>query len=244
MKRDILYKMIAVASVVSVLALAGCSKTEENSDVKSAADTSNAMESIVENSAESTEKANSEVSGGGSKILIAYFTAGENSGVDAASSASYSIVNGEAKGRICALADMIQAETGGDLFSIQTSVVYPSDGGELIDYADQEQSDNARPELTSHIENLDAYDTIFVGYPNWWYDMPMAMYSFFDEYDFSGKTIIPFNSHNGSRFSDTIETIQELEPDANVMTDGFTVNERDVPDAADDIAEWIDGLGY
>lgn len=74
--------------------------------------------------------------------------------------------------------------------------------------------------------------------------MPQAMYSFFDEYDFSRKTIIPFNSHNGSRFSDTIETIQELEPNANVITDGFTVNERDVPDASGDIAEWIDGLGY
>lgn len=244
MKRDILYKIIAAALAVSVLALTGCSKTEESSDVKSATNTSQAMESTAENNAESTEKTDSEVSGEGNNILIAYFTAAENSGVDAASSASYSIVNGEAKGRIRALADMIQAETGGELFSIQTSVVYPSDGGELINYADQEQSDNARPELTSHIENLDAYDTIFVGYPNWWYDMPQAMYSFFDEYDFGGKTIIPFNSHNGSRFSDTIETIQELEPNANVITNGFTVNERDVPDAAGDIAEWIDGLGY
>lgn len=242
--KDILYKVMAAALAVSVLALTGCSKAEERSDVKSVADTSQTMESTVENNAESTEKTDYEVSGEGNKILIAYFTAAENSGVDAASSASYSNVNGKAKGRIRALADMIQAETGGELFSIQTSVVYPSDGGELINYADQEQSDNARPELTSHIENLDAYDTIFVGYPNWWYDMPQAMYSFFDEYDFGGKTIIPFNSHNGSRFSDTIETIQELEPNANVITNGFTVNERDVPDAAGDIAEWIDGLGY
>lgn len=176
--KDILYKVIAAASVVSVLALTGCSQAEESSDVKSAADTSQTMELTVENNAESTEKPGSEVSGEGNNILIAYFTVAENSGVDAASSASYSIVNGEAKGRIRALADMIQAETGEKLFSIQTSVVYPSDGGELINYADQEQSDNARPELTSHIENLDAYDTIFVGYPNWWYDMPMALYSF------------------------------------------------------------------
>lgn len=236
MKYQNLYKIIASVSAASLLSLTGCSQAEESSDVKSTANTSQIMES--------TEKTDSKVSGKGNNILIAYFTAAENSGVDAASSASYSNVNGEAKGRIRALADMIQAETGGELFSIQTSVVYPSDNGELIDYADQEQSDNARPELTSHIENLDAYDTIFVGYPNWWYDMPQAMYSFFDEYDFSGKTIIPFNSHNGSRFSDTIETIQELEPNATVITDGFTVNERDVPDAADDIAEWIDGLGY
>lgn len=74
--------------------------------------------------------------------------------------------------------------------------------------------------------------------------MPQALYSFFDEYDFSGKTIIPFNVHNGSRFSGTIESIQELEPDAEVITDGFTVSERDVAEAADDVAEWISGLGY
>lgn len=178
------------------------------------------------------------------KILIAYFTAAENSGVDAVSSASYSMINDEAVGRLRAIADMIQAEAGGDLFSIQTSVVYPADGGELIDYAAREQEEDARPELTSHIEGLDEYGTIFVGFPNWWADLPQALYSFFDEYDFSGKTIIPFNVHNGSRFSGTIETIQELEPEATVITDGFTVNERDVPNAAGDVADWLDEIGY
>ena len=136
------------------------------------------------------------------------------------------------------------ADAGGDLFSIRTSVVYPADGGELIDYAAQEQEENARPELTTHIENLDGYDTIFIGYPNWWADLPMAVYSFFDEYDFSGKTIIPFNVHNGSRFSHTIQTIQELEPDATVVEDGFTVSEQTVAEAAEDVAAWLEGLGY
>ena len=143
-----------------------------------------------------------------------------------------------------ALAEMIQAETGGDLFSIQTEEVYPADGGDLIDYAADEQDEDARPELTTQIENLDDYDTVFVGFPNWWGDMPMPLYTFFDEYDFSGKTIIPFNSHNGSRFSGTIDTIAELEPDAEVIEDGFTINERDVPDAAGDIASWLDELGF
>lgn len=72
----------------------------------------------------------------------------------------------------------------------------------------------------------------------------MPLYTFFEEYDFSGKTIIPFNSHNGSRLSGTIDTIAELEPDADVIEDGFTVNERDVPDAAGDIADWLDEIGY
>ncbi len=136
------------------------------------------------------------------------------------------------------------ADVGGDLFSLRTSVVYPADGGELIDYAAQEQEENARPELTTHIENLDGYDTIFIGYPNWWADLPMAVYSFFDEYDFSGKTIIPFNVHNGSRFSRTIQTIQELEPDATVVEDGFTVSEQTVAEAAEGVAAWLEGLGY
>lgn len=177
-------------------------------------------------------------------VLVAYFTAAENSGVDAVASASYSEVNCEAVGRVRALADMIQAKTGGELFSIQTSVVYPADGGELIDYVQKEQDDNARPELTSHIENLDNYNTIFIGFPTWWYDMPQVLYSFFDEYDFSGKTIIPFNTHNGSRFSGTIDTIKDLEPDADVITDGLTISEHDIPEAEGDVNSWLEGLGY
>ena len=164
--------------------------------------------------------------------------------MDVVASASVTTVDGAAKGRLRAVADMIQAETGGTLFSIQTSVKYPGDGGALIDYAAEEQDADARPELTSHIENLEDYDVIFVGYPTWWYDMPQALYSFFDEYDFSGKTIIPFNVHNGSRFSGTIGTIQDLEPEAEVIADGFTVSEQDVAEAAGDVADWLRGLGY
>lgn len=187
---------------------------------------------------------NQNIANSDGKILIAYFAEAENSEVDAVASPSVVTIDGKTVGRMRALADMIQNETGGDLFSIQTSVDYPAYIGDLIDYAAEEQDNNVRPELTSHIKNLDEYDMIFVGYPNWWYDMPMVMYSFFDEYDFSGKTIIPFNSHNGSRFSSTIGTIAELEPNATVITDGFTVNERDVEDSADDIAKWLEGLGY
>ncbi|HIX60033.1 MAG TPA: flavodoxin [Candidatus Blautia gallistercoris] len=250
------YAAFALTAALAV-SLGACGTAGEAETEQSTVQTEAAQESQTEGDAEGSdaaqESAESETgegqtedgqqaSGQGSRILIAYFTAAENSGVDAVSSASYSEVNGEDKGRMQALAEMIQEETGGDLFSIRTDVVYPADGGELIDYAAQEQDEDARPELTSHIENLDDYDVIFVGYPNWWGDMPQALYSFFDEYDFSGKTIVPFNSHNGSRFSNTISTIAELEPDATVIEDGFTVNERDVPDAASDIADWVSGL--
>lgn len=140
----------------------------------------------------------------------------------------------------------MQAATGADLFSIQTSVDYPGDIDELIDYASSEQEEDVRPELTSHIENLDDYDTVFIGYPLWWYDLPQVMYSFFDEYDFSGKTLIPFDVHNGSRLSDTVETIQELEPDARVITDGFTISQSTVAEETESVAEevssWLQGL--
>lgn len=168
----------------------------------------------------------------------------ENSGVDAVASASVTDIDGSAVGLTRAVADMIQDETGGELFSIRTSVVYPANRDDLINYAAQEQEEDARPELTSHIDDLDQYDVIFVGYPNWWADLPMAVYSFFDEYDFSGKTIIPFNVHNGSQFSGTIETIQELEPDADVIENGFTVSEQEAADAAGDVASWLADLGF
>lgn len=249
---------ILTAALTLALSLTGCSGNSSNTKnvgTQKAANTTSEVNTTVfanssDNSANNSEEQSQATSSdddneSGSRILIAYFTAAENSGVDAVSSASYSMVNGEAVGRLRAIANMIQAETGGELFSIHTSVVYPADGGTLIDYAAKEQDENARPELTSHIEDLSRYDTIFVGYPNWWYDMPMAMYSFFEEYDFSGKTIIPFNVHNGSRLSGTVATITELEPDANVVTDAFTISERNVSDeAAAEVREWIEGLEY
>lgn len=178
------------------------------------------------------------------KILIAYFTAAENSGVDAVASASYSTVEGTAIGCVRALADFIQADVGGDLFSIRTVETYPVGINEVIDQAAQEQAANARPELADHIDNLDDYDTIFIGYPNWWGDLPMPVYSFFGEYDLSGKTIIPFNTHNGSSLSRTVQTIQELEPNATVVTDAFTVHESQVPDAKSDIDAWLTDIGF
>ncbi|MDE6608550.1 MAG: flavodoxin [Lachnospiraceae bacterium] len=235
-----------------LFSLSACGKTNDNESSSVSVQTESSLQSVDGTDNNETSAAdeqngaiqNNSTGENENRILIVYFTAAENSGVDAVASASYTTIDGEAVGRVRAVADMIQVQTGGDLFSVQTSTVYPADGGELIDQAAEEQNDDFRPELTSHIENLDEYDVIFVGYPNWWYDMPMAMYSFFEEYDFSGKTIIPFNVHNGSRFSGTISTIQELEPDASVVEDGFTVSERSVADAEEDVQTWLNGLGY
>ena len=103
------------------------------------------------------------------------------------------------------------------------------------------KSNNARPAIKDTIENFDTYENIFVGYPNWWGDMPMILYSFFDEYDFSGKTIIPFNTHGGSGFSGTISTIKELEPNAEVL-DGKSISRNDIQDAEQEIVDWVNSL--
>lgn len=241
--KRVLPLFLAGILTASLAACGNTDSTDSTGDTSAPAPQISQQEGDAQISTQEPEEG-SDAASGGSHILIAYFTAAENSGVDAIASASYTTIDGQAVGRVRAVADMIQENVGGDLFSIRTSVVYPTDGGELIDYAAQEQDENARPELTFHIEDLDQYDTIFIGYPNWWADLPMAVYSFFDEYDFSGKTIIPFNVHNGSRFSRTIQTIEELEPDATVIEDGFTVSEQTVAEAAPDVAQWLENLDY
>lgn len=226
------YKILSSLLAAALLSLSACGSSADVGQSQSDSSTSRpSNKEIPENK-------------GGKNILIAYFAVAENSKVDVVSSSSVLVKNGRGRGYTRVLADDIKNVVGGDLFSIKTSVKYPADGDAVIDQAADEQDAKDRPKLTSHIKNLDKYDTIFIGYPNWWYDMPMVIYSFFDEYDFSGKTIIPFNTHNGSRFSNTIETIQKLEPKANVVTDGFTVNFSDAPNAGKDVAAWLRKLGY
>lgn len=180
---------------------------------------------------------------GGGKILIVYFAVAENSDVDAVSSASVLMDDNEAKGMSKFIADIIAERTDGELFSIRTEEKFPGEYNPLADRAKEQQNKGEKPTLTSHIENLDDYDVIFIGYPIWWYTLPQVMFSFFEEYDFSGKTIIPFCTHFGSRDSGTFKTIAELEPDAE-MLDGIAVNQRDVAGCKKDVLDWLEGLGY
>lgn len=140
------------------------------------------------------------------------------------------------------IATEIQKNLGGDLFAIETEQKYPGTHDKLLDFAYNEKSDNARPKLAAHIDNLKDYDYIFIGYPNWNADLPMPLYSFFEEYDFSGKTIIPFVTHGGSGFSGTINTIKKLEPDASVVEAGLSVSRDSVADAQADVKKWTDTL--
>lgn len=180
-----------------------------------------------------------------SNILIAYFTVPEDidtNGIDADSGASVVVKDEEVLGNMEYMALTIQDAIGGDLFRIETKEAYPLDHEPLVDQAAEEQDENARPELATHIENPEQYDTILLGYPNWWGDMPQPLFTFLEEYDFSEKTIIPFNSHGGSGFSNTIEEIKELQPDANISDEGLSISRDKVADSVQDVTDWAKSL--
>ena len=199
-------------------------------------------DSTPANTPESSEPAEESTVRNG--ILIAYFTYGENApladGVDATTSASIQYRGDALTGNIGLVADMIANATGGELFSILTTEQYPDNYDDTLDAAQAEKG--SRPELASHIDSLDSYDTVFLGYPNWWGDMPMAVYSFLDEYDLSGKTIVPFVSSGGSGFSSTIRAIENAEPDATVL-EGLSISASRALQAEDDVADWLVRLG-
>ena len=141
-------------------------------------------------------------------------------------------------------AEEIALQTGADLMEIEPAVPYDSNRDHynaLAKLAKQEHDIDARPAIRNEIPVQD-YDTIFVGYPMWWYTFPMIIYTFFDKYDFSGKTIIPFNTHMGSGDGGTYDTIRELEPKAIVLT-GLPVEMRDAENGpAKAVEKWLKSL--
>ena len=142
-----------------------------------------------------------------------------------------------------AVANFIHDEVGGDIVKLETQETYPDDYNDLLDVAQEEQSENARPELSTTIDNLDDYDTIFLGYPIWWGDMPMAIYSFLDNYDLFGKTIAPFVTSGGSGLSGTPSNIKNEEPNANVV-EGLSIYDSDARSSRNEVVDWLNGLGY
>lgn len=178
-----------------------------------------------------------------SNILIAYFSVPETDGVDAVAGASRVVVDGEVLGNTQYIAQLIQQQTGGDLFRIETVQEYPGSHDPLLGFAYNERAEGARPELAAQMENLDSYDIIFLGYPNWNADLPMPLYTLLEQTDLSGKTIVPFTTHGGSGFSRTIQTIQELQPNATVISDGLSISRNSVAQAEGDVASWVSGLG-
>lgn len=171
------------------------------------------------------------------KVLIAYFSrAGENYSVG--------VID---EGNTAKLAKEIAAQTGGDLFEIVPAIPYPDGYEDTKKVATRERNNNERPAIKNTVENFDSYDAIFIGYPIWWGDLPMILHTFMESYDFSGKTVIPFNTHEGSGQSGTQSAIAAKLSGATVLQ-GLAMQGRTAQTLKCDgtnatVKNWLDGLG-
>ena len=252
--------MAAALAAFMVLSLAACAGNQQEEQSASAEATEQSQSASVqeeeepaspeepasteqqpEEPASSTEQpSNAQESG----VLVAYFSWADNAVIDGEvdAVASPSVT---APGNVQQLAQWVSERTGGDLFSIQVTEPYSSDWDACLERANQERAEDARPELTASVEQLERYDTVFLGYPNWWYGVPMALLSFLEENDLSDKQVYLFCSHGTGGLASSVEQIDEALPDSTALSENiFDVYEEDASSSQQDILAWLEELGY
>lgn len=224
---------LLMVSMLVMFSFAACGSSQETAE-----DQNTTAEEQTQTEETETSDAPEAASG---DVLILYFSAANMTDADAVTGAT---PMGDADGTTGWMAQVIQEQTGGEAVPITASEAYPADYNDTADKAKDEADNDARPAYEPLDIDPTQYSTVFIGYPIWWYQMPMVMYTFFDDYDFDGVTIVPFNTHEGSGDGGTYDDIRTLEPNANVL-DGFALRGGKAGDdsARDDIIQWINGLG-
>lgn len=178
-------------------------------------------------------------------VLVVYFSWADNAvledDVDAVSSPSVI-----APGNVEQLATWVQEESGGDLFSIRVTDPYPSDWNDCLARANQERREQARPELVENVSDISQYDTIFLGYPNWWYGVPMTVLHFLEqnENDLAGKQVYLFCSHGTGGLANSVSLIEEAIPQASISDNIFDCYEEEASSSQEAIQNWVSELGY
>ena len=220
-------KLVSIFMMFTLLfSLAACSNTNNEGSSSPTSQSSESSSSPTEEtdnlvSVPESSAPESEFKEAGSKSLVVYF--------------SWS-------GNTENVAKSIQSQTDSDIFEIVPATPYSDDYDTVVDFAQQEQRDNARPAIADTVENIVDYDVIYVGFPNWWGDMPMILYTFFDSYDLSGKTIAPFCTSGGSGLSNTVNEMKELEPNA-MVTDGLHIGSFSASAPDNSVSEWLSEIG-
>ena len=239
MRRRILAAFLICMTLSMLAACAGSKEEKTSSGPSTSVDEQNQEEKseVVPDEEKSADQAHAD-----NKSIVVYFSRVGNTdfpdGVDASSSASIQIDDGATKGNAQMIAEWIAEEAGCDTQEILVKDSYPVDYDETVDQARDEQSEGTKPALKTEIGNMGGYDTVYLVFPNWWGDLPMPVYSFFDACDLSGKKINVFITHEGSGFSGTIDTIKELEPEAEV-TEGIAVRGGSVDEEEENIRQWV-----
>ena len=253
--KKILSILSAAAMVFSLTACGMSEETQTNASESSDSVTAATEEAALDNSVSetesndhgmATEEAESMEQSGDTdttNILVAYFSWADNAVLadDVDAVASPSVIP---PGNVQQLAGWVQEETGGHLFSIQVTDPYPSDWDECLARANQERGDDARPQLEESVENLESYDVVFLGYPNWWYGVPMALLSFLEQNDLSGKQVYLFCSHGTGGLANSVEIITQAAPDALISDHIFDCYEEDAASSQEAIQNWVRELGY
>lgn len=202
-------------------------------------------EQNIENvlNAVNSEATKNNVNSGDKKILVAYFSLPETTGT--AKEDSTITVNGETLGNTQYVANLIQEHTGADVFRIEPVKEYNiKDHQALIDDAKEEQNNDDRPEIRNRISNFEDYDTIFIGYPTWWSDLPQILYTFLGNYDFKEKNIYLFSTNGGSGLAGTVSTIENKLSSANVNKNAFKLNRDNMEDAPVEVESWLKEIGF
>ena len=252
--------MAAALAALMVLSLAACAGSQQEEQPASAEATEQSQSASVQEEEEpaspeepaSTEQQPEEPASSTEQpsdtqergVLVAYFSWADNAVIDGEvdAVASPSVT---APGNVQQLAQWVSERTGGDLFSIQVTEPYSSDWDACLERANQERAEDARPELTASVEQLERYDTVFLGYPNWWYGVPMALLSFLEENDLSDKQVYLFCSHGTGGLASSVEQIDEALPDSTALSENiFDVYEEDASSSQQDILAWLEELGY
>lgn len=183
---------------------------------------------------------------GNGKTLIVYFSVPEttdaNKKMNQEEENSTIVVDGKVLGNTQYIAQLIQEYQGGDIYRIEPKTPYTTNHKALVDFAQEEQKNNARPEIKTKITNFDDYDTIYIGYPIWWGDMPQILYTFLELYHFEGKTVIPFSTHGGSGLSGTVETLNSKLKGAHVETNAFTLSRTNMEEAKERVKTWLNEI--
>lgn len=233
----------AILAFVMILALTACGSSGNTTETDGTKDQTVSAQSETENNSEITpesEKAASEPQDGSKES--------ESSDINTEDTNRILVVYFSWSGHLDSMAHWVADETGGDLYRVTAADPYPEDYNATADRAKQEQDDDVRPEISVDItpEQMSEYDTIFFGFPVWWYDLPMPMWTFLENYDFSGKTIIPFFSHEGSsNGANALPTVEKLAVGATVRSDdALSIRGGNVDSAENDVRAWVQGLDY
>ena len=241
--------IIGIIGIIVVIVIIGAAYflTGNNSNVNNTNQTINDPNVNLgttekDNNVTNNENQNGETTSEGLKTLVVYFSVPETddpNNMTQNEENSTVVVNGEVLGNTQYVAQLIGEQTGGDVYRLEPVDAYPTNHDDLLQRAMEEMQSNTRPEIKDPIENFDEYDVIFVGYPIWNSDLPPIINTFFEQYNFDGKTVVPFCTHGGSGLAGTPRTIANILPNSTVIQNGFSLSRNNMENAPSEVTSWL-----